>query len=407
MKIKCSKQPLLKALQSVTAIATQKDLYPVLENVKIVARDNTISLQATDLKISLTYLLQEQITIIEPGEMLICAAKLYNLVKETPDAEISLEQDNLNGVLVCQDGKFCIWGEDTSKFPEIPKFQDQAALEIGGEDFQTLIKKTLFATTTEKTRYDLDNVLITVNEDKLRFVATDGKRLALCEKKCKIVGDVPKKPVTVPNKGLQQIEKVLTTTSPATVTLNFLENQLLFRTNEITLSTRLSDAKFPPYEKVIPKGLAHKITLVTKDFASALRRVCILADEKNKIVEVSLTAKSMKLFAMGEGTGEATLEMPIEFTGEPFTIKFNPNFLLDVAKVVVSENLEVLLQDSSSAVLIKDGEDFQYILLPIKVEDKRETAQAEDTGKKAEEKPKRTGGKAKRKAEDEGMAEEV
>ena len=371
MKIKSQKQAFLKALQTVSAVITQRDIYPILGNVKISAQDGELLLRATDLKISLTYVFpRSKLEIIQPGELLIPALRLHNLVKETPDLDIVLERKEFNGILACQDGQFCILGEDPEKFPEIPEFEEKASIEISGLDFQSLIKKTLFATTTEKTRYDLDNVLVKIEGDSILFVSTDGKRLALCEKKCRQLGEPQSLSFTVPSRGLQQIDRVLSATTPETVGLSFLENQLLFRTEQVLLSTRLSDAKFPPYEKVIPQNMPYEASFPSKSFASALRRVCFLADDKNKIVEIAFSSEGLRLYTMGEGTGEATVEIPVAFDGEPFDIKFNPIFLLDVLKIIEGNEMKMVLKNGKSAALIKDGEDFQYVVLPIKIEEK-------------------------------------
>ncbi len=372
MKIKCQKQFFAKALQTISGVAIQRDIYPILENVRISTDNNQLLLKATDLKISVTYILNKGIEIIEPGELLLPAAKLNNLVKETPDEEFRIEKDDFNGVLITKDGRFYILGENPQKFPEIPCFQEKGTMEISGEDFRKLINKTLFATTAEKTRYDFDNVMVNILENTIRFVSTDGKRLALCEKKYQSLGDIKEKQFTVPAQGLQQIQRVLSTTSPGKVILNVLENQFLFRTEDVILSTRLSDGKFPPYEKVMPQVLPYKIFFAQKDFASALRRVCLLADEKNKIVQITFNHTCLNLFCRGEGTGEANVEIPAVYDGEPFSIKFNPNFLLDVLKVIDNSEINIFLQDGQSAILLKDGDDFRYVVLPIKVEEKKE-----------------------------------
>ena len=370
---------MLRALQTISGIAIQRDIYPVLENVKITSCENKLILRATDLKISATYTIAaDQVSIIDPGELLLPAQKLYNLVKETPDEEIVIEQDGLNGILITGDGRFCLLGENGQNFPEIPDFQEQTAIEIFGEDFRKLIKKTLFATTPEKTRYDLDNVMVDIIEDTLRFVATDGKRLALCDKKYQAVGEIASKSFTVPAQGLQQIDRVLSATTPEKVKLSFVENQLLFRTEDVVLSTRLSDAKFPPYKRVMPQNLPYKATLQPKDLTSALRRVCLLADEKNKIVEMWFTPTTLKLYSRGEGTGEANVELPMVYDGEEFKVKFNPQFFLDALKVIEGKELDMLLQDSQSAILLKDGDDFQYIVLPIKVEERKDDTPAQE-----------------------------
>lgn len=367
MKIKCQKQVLLQALQTVTGVAAQKDIYPVLANVKVIADGDSLQLKATDLKISLTYSLSSNsYEIMEPGELLISAYRFFNVVKENPDESIILEKsDMFNAKITCSDGNFKILGEEPNKFPPIPEFGEAESLEVLGVDFQKLIKKTLFATTTEKTRYSLDNVLVLTFDDKLRFVATDGKRLAICDRPCENT-TLKEREFTVPSRGLQQIDRVLSATSPEKVKLGLIDNQLLFQTEEVVLSTRLAEAKFPPYEKVIPKDLPHKAFLKVKDFSSTLRRACFFTDEKNKSIELSFSSDTLKLFANDEGTGEAFLKMPVVFEGEPFDIKFNPDFFNDMLKVVDSPEVTVFLKDFASPAMIEDGEDFRYVVLPIK-----------------------------------------
>ena len=379
MKIKCKRDEILKAFHTINCINIQKDIYPVLENVRITAQNGQLVLKVTNLNISITYnLVSQDLEIMEPGELLLPALKLYNLIKETTDKEITIEKEELNGLLTTQSGNYCILGEDIHKFPEIPEFNIQDAdIEISGENFKKLIKKTLFATTTEKTRYDLDNVLIEMfdenDETKIRFVATDGKRLAICDKTYKKINSVIARKFTVPAQALQQIDRVLNAVTPVKILLNFQENQLLLRTDEVLLSTRLSEAKFPPYERVIPKSLPFKAEFLQKDLTSVLKRVCLLADEKNKIVQLSFDKEAIKVFTRGEGTGEGNDQITAKYDGVPFNIKFNPNFLLDVLKIVDNNTIEYRLQDNKTAVLLIDGEDFQYVVLPIKVEEPEES----------------------------------
>lgn len=369
MRIKIKKRSLITALKVVKAIAKRCDRLPILENMRLSIIDNELILKATDLKTTITYTLaSNELEIIEPGELLLPAIKLYNLVKETPDEEVIIEKENFNGILISKDGKCCIRGEDPQKFPDIPQFEAEYSFELLGEDFKKLIKKTVFVTTKQLTRYDLDHVLVDILEDKLRFVATDGKRLAIFDRPYKAIGEVINKQLTVPAQGLQQIDRVLSATTPETVMLSFLDSQLLFRTREVILSIKLSDAKFPPYQKVMPSVLPFKATLTLKDFSSALKRVCLMADDKNKIVTISFNSTVMNFFAHGEGSREAKVNVPCLYNGEPFDIKFNPNLLLEVLKVLDSEKLNFLVKDGQSAILIKEGEDFSYIVLPIKKE---------------------------------------
>ncbi len=179
MKVKCQRQSLLKGLQAITGVITQRDIYPILENVLVLATNNTLLFKATDLKISLTYSVPPtDFDIVEEGEVLVSASKFCNIIKETPDEQVLIEKSNFDAKITCNDGTFKILGEEPGKFPAVPEFEEGESVEIQGTDFQKLIKKTLFATTSLKTRYDLDNVLVLVSPEGLRFVATDGKRLS-------------------------------------------------------------------------------------------------------------------------------------------------------------------------------------------------------------------------------------
>lgn len=368
MKIKIRKKAFKKVLRKICYLAKRNNNLPILENVLFSIVDNELILKATDLKTTVTYTLtSNELEVIEPGELLLPALRLYNLVKETSDEEVIIDQENFNGVLISKDGKYCIWGEDPQKFPEFPDFydlEDKDFLEISGKDLKKMIKKTVFVATKCITRYDLEHVLVEILENKLRFVATDGKRLAICEQPYKAIGEVINKQLTVPAQSLQQIDRVLSAITPETVTLSFLDGQFLFRTSEVLLSTRLSDAKFPPYQKVMPSVLPYKATLTLKDFASALKRVYLMADDKNKIVTISFSSTTMNFFAHGKGSGEAKFNVPCLYTGKPLEIKFNFNFLLEVSKVMDSKKIDFLVQDGQLAILIKE-EGFKYLVSPI------------------------------------------
>lgn len=371
MKVRCQRQAMLKALHTLSNVVIQTELHPILINVRITTSADGLIFRATDLSISLTYTLPlSEVEILEEGEVLLPAVKLYNLLKETPDTAIILEQEELNGVLLCNDGRFCLFGEDIKKFPEIEAFQENVSLELPGGVLQKLIKKTIFASTLEKTRFDLDNILIDfVDNNIMRVVATDGKRLATCETTYNLLGTLPSKSITIPIKCVQQIDKVLSSLNPETIQLIFSDNHILLKTANCILSSRLSDAKFPNYSKVIPQNLDAQVTCLHQDFNSALKRLCFMTDNKNKVVLIDFSPTTMRLSARSDAAGDAIIEMPCVFTGEPFEIKFNPNFLLDVLRVTEDNELHILLKNHEAPFLFKDGNDFQYLVLPLRQDD--------------------------------------
>ncbi len=387
-KFKCPKEMLLKPLAIASSIANQKDLYPICQNVRITSIENRLVFRSSDLKIALTYTMpNEGVTIEGEGDLLLPAGLLYNLVKETPEDEIIIEDESSkekkakqkNAVLIAKDGRFLLLGEDARKFPDIPEFKEDAAIQLAGSDLLKLIKKTVFATTQERTRYDLSSVLMDfqAKPGALRLAATDGKRLAFCERAYQMNGQVSLKNVTVPSTGFQQIERMLSTLGPEKVQLCFQQSHLIFRTENLLVSTRLTDSIFPPYEKVIPQEFPHHGKIAVRELTTALRRVVVLAEEKNKIVTLSFSPNLLRLSASSDMSGEATIDMPIAYEGEPVEICFNPNYLSEALKIAESAQINIELQNKDSALVIKDGEDFHYIVLPIRIREEERHAQDE------------------------------
>lgn len=357
MKINCKKNILLKVLQNVHQ----------MENCKLSASEKGLQLKATDMKVALSYTFPStDVQIIESGELFLSVERLFGFLKETPDTEITLESSDLNLILKSCKAQASFCGQEPGKYPEISEQPGSNTLELASEDFAKLIRKTQFATTQEKTRYDLENVLITNMGDKLRFVATDGKRLSLCEKKYKTNGDVKPFSFTVPVGALRQIEKALSSFPTTTLLFGVGEYYFFVQCSNFVMSARLANAKFPDYEKVIPQNLSNTAQINTKELISALRRIAILSNDKIKTSDMSFSPTMLKVYSMGEGTGEATVEIPIVFEGKPFETRFNITFLLEALKYMEDE-INFHGESTQSPSLIKDGEDFLYVVLPIKI----------------------------------------
>jgi len=366
MKLRIKKNALNFALKSIKAIAHKSSGLSFLESVHLSTIDKELILKATDLKTTIAYtLVSNELEIIEPGELVLNALSFFSAVKETPDEEILIDQQGFNAALIIEDGKILIQGADPKEFPKIPQFEDKYDIEMLGDDFKKLIKKTLFVTTNKKTRYDLDNVLVDILEDKIRFVATDGKRLAIFDRPYKAIGEVINKQLTVLAQALKQINLILSATTPETVMLSFLDRHLLFCTKEFILSTRLSDAKFPPYQKVIPSELPYWAKINRKDFTLAIKRVCRKLKKSEQDFEtISLTLAFSKNEIKFIGLlGEITKK--IWFNGEPFSIIFNSDFLLELLKYLTGHELRLQVRDGHSAMIISE-EGYKYIVLPIK-----------------------------------------
>lgn len=401
MKIRCSREALLKPLAISSGITGSKDIFPICEYVRISALQSKLIIRSTDLKVAMTYQIPaSDVVIEEEGEVLLAVKKLDQLLQNLKnEKEVLLETrprdksgKHLAGILHTPEGEIELYAEDIQKFPEIPELKEQDSIELEGKGCLDLIRKSLFCTTKEKTRYDLNNVLIQFEEEGIvRFVATDGKRLAYCRQPYKTEKVIAKSRYMVPSYGLQQIEKALGTITPPKVKLGFASgNHLLLRTDNLTLSTRMADATFPPYEKVLPQGFPYRAKISVSRWLDMLRRVMILTD-KTVLLKFAKDDSGKGILSISieeKVTGKANFSISIEYDGDPMQIRFNPELLKDaLSRMDSALTIEVEIKDCQSALFMKEGEGFHYLALPIRMENEADEGENEDEESSGDEEP--------------------
>ena len=180
MKAMCQREGLLAASQLASAAVPAKDLKPILKNLKAVAGEGRCTLIATDMEVGIRLDVQG-LTIEEPGEAILPASKLIQILRESRDAQLSIEADASACTVRGAHLEFEMPSEDPAQFPDFPHFNDEKYHEITAGSLREMIRRTVFATADETARYSMTGVLWELDGDKAKLVATDGRRLALAE----------------------------------------------------------------------------------------------------------------------------------------------------------------------------------------------------------------------------------
>ncbi len=363
MKVTFNRTVFQEALALVGSIIPSRTPKPILQCIRLTAEKNRVRLCATDLEVGITYHL-DQVEIAEEGDVVIPADKLGSIVRESIDETISLEESEATVQLRGSDSHFTIYGHDPDQYPAVPGFEGKADLEVTLEQIQEGIEQSLFAAARESTRYALNGVLWEVNGKKLCLVATDGRRLARCVVSLQKAGHAPEGRIIVPAKTMSLLDK-LTGDSSATVSVRLVDNQIALACEPVVISSNLVEGNFPKYEDIIPKDYDKKITLGTGAVLSAVRRAALLANEDSKGIKLALEKGKMTFSSRAPETGDAQIQMPIEYDGEPIEIGFNPQFLMDVMRVIKSETFDLHLGQPDRPGMIKSGNNFLYIVMPV------------------------------------------
>lgn len=367
MKVICHREGLLAACQLANAAIPAKELKPILKNLKAVAGDGRCTLIATDQEVGIRLDVQG-LTIEEPGEAILPAARLIAILREARDAELTIDADP-NACLVRGGSvEFEMPSEDPAQFPDFPTFTDERYHEISAGTLREMIRRTVFATAEETARFSMTGVMWELDGGQARLVATDGRRLALTEGTATATGGHSTKGQTpvVPTKAMHLLERNLADDPEDTVKVCLRPNDVLFRTGRSVIYSRLVEGRFPDYRAVLPKKSAAQIRLNVASFQTAVRQAAIMTDSDSKRVTFKFGRDKLTLLAQGATAGRSKIEMPLEYDGKPIDVNFNPDYLIDMLKVLPADaDLSVELTDGASPGLFRCGTDYSYLVMPL------------------------------------------
>ena len=362
MKITAPTAALQEAFQILGAIVPSRPTRPILANVLANTADGNLELLATDREVSIRFRVAG-VTIDEEGQAAVPHNRVNSILHETRDATVVITAADGHCQIVSSDSEFKLPTESADDFPEIPAFDDSNAYEFDRGDFVEMVSKTTFAAHKGKHRYALNGVLLVVEPKKVQMVATDGRRLALIERKARDTSKAEAS-VIVPTKALEQIIRVLTDEEEV-IRFNIGENQIVAQTQRATVSALLVEGHFPPYDTVIPKDCDKKVDVSREGLHSAVRRAALVTSEESSSVFLRMGSDKITVSSAAPETGEAKVELAVEYKDTEVEIGFGPEFLTDFLRVVSDETVRMEFRDGNSAGLFRAGRDFLYVVMPV------------------------------------------
>ena len=377
MKLKIIRSELLTGLQRVQGVVEKRNTMPILSNILLEAREDQVVLFATDLEIGIRGSHPAEVT--QAGGVAVSARKLFEIVRELPEGPISISSDGQHGVRI-EAGKseFRIIGLPPQEFPAMPSVEGEPLMSINRAIFSEMIRKTVFSAGDNDARYILNGLLVThFLKDKkraLRFVGTDGHRLAVIER---TLGDTkggrPLQSTTeqtaiVPKKAAMEIKKLLEE-SEQEPEIGLGKSQLIFQRGGLLLLARLMEGNYPNYNQVVPKENDKQAVAKRGELESALRRVSILSREKTNAVKMTFESDTLTLSSSNPDMGEAKETIGIVYKHEGLTAGFNARYLLDILSAMEGEEVTLELKDSLSPCMIRPpgDPDYQCVVMPMRV----------------------------------------
>ncbi|HUW32025.1 MAG TPA: DNA polymerase III subunit beta [Planctomycetota bacterium] len=366
MKFECNSKQLYSALQLVSTVIPGKSPREILQNVLIDARDGHVQLAGTDLEVGMRYVVPD-VQVAKEGVILADAAKLTQILREAGESISKFESgDGLEFKVTYEGAEYDLKGFDPEEYPDVPEFEGDH-VEIDGPILAEMISHTAFAAARESMRFAINGVLFTVKEGTAHMVGTDGHRLAWIKRKVQLPEDVGFRGI-LPLKALDVIGR-LVGEAEEPVKLKLEESFIIIKSGNGVITSKLVEGSYPNYEDVVPRDNDKIATVDVALLTSAVRQAAVLTGDESRSVRAQFADDKMVLTARLPERGGAKVVRTIEYSGSPIKIGFNPDFILDMLKVAKGETVRIELKDKDKPALLKAGDDYLYVVMPVSTED--------------------------------------
>jgi len=370
MELTLKRGDFLNELTLMQGVVERKNTIPILSNILLRAADSHLSFTSTDL--DLTLLSEAEAHVKRPGSVTVPARKLFDLIRNLPEAEVALKLlDNHYLGVTCQRSNFRLVAQPAEDFPTVPKVEAKKGVSFPLDLWKRLTRKVLYAVSAEETRFQLMGALLKDKGKEFELVATDGHRLALIDfPKEDAKATIPN--VLIPKKALAEILK-MDGGPDARVEIRHSENHLLFTVGSRQLVARLLDVNFPDYEKILSKSNDRGAKVPATATRDAIRRVALFSSERSRGVKLSFEKNLLTVASASQELGEGTETLDVEFDGEPLSIGLNAQYLLDFFEEAETPTVRLDLKDENTQCLcqpeggIEGASRYLYVVMPMRL----------------------------------------
>jgi DNA polymerase-3 subunit beta len=363
-----TRDALLKPLQAVTGIVEKRHTLPILSNVLIRGQNGGISLVATDLEIQASTTCEvDRMPGAEIG-ITVSARKLVDILRALPEqCDTVFELSNNRLQVRAGRSRFQLQTLPAADFPALAEpGAELAGLRLKQKELKELLLLVQYSMAQQDIRYYLNGLLLVLEGDQVKVVATDGHRLSYAAHS--VTAQQGKVEVILPRKAILELARLLEDADEEVETTVF-GSQVRFRFGTIELVTKVIDGKFPDYTRVIPTSYQKHIMVDRVMLLQALQRAGILANEKFRGVRWLITNNSLRISCTNSEQEEAQEELEVDYQGDPLDIGFNIAYLLDVLNNVQAQKVKCAFGDASSSMLVTVPElpEFRYVVMPMRI----------------------------------------
>jgi len=363
LRITCTKDDLVQGLSLVGRAVSTRTAIQILSGILLEARGEDLSLAATDMELSLRSTVSAQVegdgAIVLPGRTLVDIARLL------PGEDVTIEHSAAESVVHLSSGSasYTLHTYNAEDFPRLPELTDTQTFGVDREALLETIARVARAASRDEARPVLTGVLVQFAGDKLVMAATDSYRLAV--KETALASPAPDLEAIVPSRALQELARVAGAADEIAVGVQ--ENQVLFSVGGVWLTSRRIDGQFPNYRQLLPETFEHELTIPRAELLDVVRRASVMIQRATPL-QLRFADGEVMVVARTHEVGESKESMPVAYNGEPLDIGFNAEFLREGLESVEGDDVRMkLISPLRPAILTDEGDDFTYLVMPIRL----------------------------------------
>ncbi len=376
LDITVTRAELLRELTAAQSVVERKTTIPILSNFLFEAQGDRLTITATDLDQSLRTSCPAKVK--KSGACTVPARKLYDYIRLLPEGDISIKlMDNHWVQIRAGRSNTKMVGMARANFPQVPDFPTASAIKISAPALRSMVSKTIFAISSEESRYTLNGALLVLKAESMAMVATDGHRLAHIERLGETLEGISgEKKTLIPRKALGELQSLLASGSGEEddfVEFADDETTLFFRMGGRVLTSRKLTGQFPNYEAVLPRDNNKFVIVRSEDLMGALQRVAQFADERSGAIKIRLEQNELRISSSSTDAGESEDIIETPYNYDPLVVGFNSQYLIDFLKAIgTTGEVRLEFKDAQSAGQMRpedanEDQKYRYILMPMRI----------------------------------------
>jgi len=385
LKFRLVREDFADAVAWVARNLPNRPAQPVLAGVLLTGADDGLTISGFDYDVSAEVTIPAEIAT--PGSILVSGRLLSDITRALPAKPIDVSVEGTRVSLTCGSARFSLPTMAVEDYPTLPALPDETGV-VSAQVFAEAIGQVAVAAGKDDTLPMLTGIRFEIAGEKVVLAATDRFRLAVRELAWSTqFGDV-ETAVLAPARILAEIAKGVQDGTDVSVSLGAgaaLDNVRLLgiRNAGKRSTTSLLDAEFPKFRQLLPAEHTAVASIGVADLTEAIRRVALVAD-RGAQVRMEFADDVLRLSAGADDVGRAEEDLPVDFSGEPLTIAFNPTYLTDGLGSLHSDRVTFgFTTPSRPAVLRPASEDdgdgggagpfpaaqteYVYLLMPVRL----------------------------------------